>query len=423
MTFDRNLFHQFYLENKNKIEQKIPTHPLNEKAFVEWIKMHKNRVPNDDDIDQWLLIHKNKDLYESKEEVQDIIESKFYDSRQLNVWKKIHSAEKLESEDELLALLEFYKSEDAMYQKACLFREASQHVSYNEFISQIALICSNIRQISTGFENVILAIQSNDFTKSNFWVSMLFYGYLYDIINVVSNEDDVPVLPNSLVIIPDDASYSGSQYSDVLTSIVKRYIYVQHRDNVYEKAHFYCAIPYISKNALKRINSYYKSSIQDLLRDRKDFDKIDLNNYTVQFGPYKSFKSFGQFLIDNDSSYLIDDVRNDLHTIYFDHKLADSLSIFQMRYALGQTLFGEYTQSLIQGCDYSRHPILKNMMLSDDLQHYGSKYMCPKAFYKSIVYTFNGRKIKELNNLIDVEYLNDEEYSDNDKEDEDEIID
>lgn len=400
MIYDKELFHKFYLENKDKIEQKIQTYPLDEKAFINWINLHEGKIPDEADVNDWSLVHKNRNLYKNEGDFTDVNETYFFDYNKILLQREIHNVENLKTEKDFLSLLEKYKNDNSLYKKACLFREASRHVSLEEFTSQMAKICSNIRGISTDFTNTILVIKSDNMKKSNFWISMLFYGYLYDIITLVTDERDIPILKNSLIIIPDDASYSGSQFAEILSDIMINYI---GRDTSLEKATFYCAIPYISERALNHIMNYCDSMIKNL------FPGINTNRYTISFGPFESFKSFNKFLIDKGYSYLISykDLRNDLHTIYFDHKLADSVSVFQFIYALGKPFYNsKITENitLIKGCDYSNHPIYRDLLdedysKTDDLQNYGLNHMCPNPFYKNIKYTFENKVLKNLNIL------------------------
>ena len=159
---------EFYEENKDKLLVNV-SHPINETNFIEWIERHH-------DIDTNLGI------------------------------------------------------------LASDFRRYTDHVSLGLFMDQIGKISAHIRSLVTmeNYVNVILyfsGVQKKEdryipvpveFAKSNTWVTILFYGYLSDIITDIKynsgvNETD----EKTLIILADDASYSGSQYASVVDTIKK----------------------------------------------------------------------------------------------------------------------------------------------------------------------------------------------------------
>jgi len=145
MIYDKESFHKFYLENKNKIEEKTVSHPLDEKAFINWINKHKDKSPDEKQVYNWEIVHKNKNFYKKETDFEDINETYFFEYNNRILKEEINSVENLKTKKEFLSLLESYKRDDSLYKKACLFREASVHVSLERFISQIAKISSNIR--------------------------------------------------------------------------------------------------------------------------------------------------------------------------------------------------------------------------------------------------------------------------------------
>jgi hypothetical protein len=65
------------------------------------------------------------------------------------------------------------------------FREATKHISYDTFQSQIGKMCADIRRNKEQFSDIVLVLTDQNVNKSNFWVSMLFYKSLRDIISNV----------------------------------------------------------------------------------------------------------------------------------------------------------------------------------------------------------------------------------------------
>jgi hypothetical protein len=92
--------------------------------------------------------------------------------------------------------------------------------------------------------------------------------------------------------------------------------------------------------------------------------------------------------------------------IYFDHKLADMVSIFQNIYALGTDL-GKKTEdpiTIIKNCESAYGNVDPDSLVAPqyftehdkrhaDLQEIvGISNMCPRPFYKKMVLTIDGKK-------------------------------
>jgi hypothetical protein len=224
-------------------------------------------------------------------------------------------------------------------------------------------ICAEIREIKDRYKNIILLL-SNKLNKSNFWTSMFIFHYLNDIITHVTQQiqDTSFIEEKSLIVIPDDSSYSGIQ----ITTYSYNARYIKH-DILF-------AIPYISKAAKKKI-------ISNL---RTDDNKILLCDSTIEFEKYK----------------------NKLYPIYFDHKLADSVSTFQLTYALGRDEvtgdpnFKYEPMSLIRGCELYKEVDDPETLETGDILDIVKEKMCPPPFYKYIQYTFRGKVIENLEDLF-----------------------
>lgn len=331
-SFDIKIFHNFYEQNK-KVFDYIPlkSHPINEENFNKWISNHNPYNLN---------------------ELKD------------------------------LTIL------------ASLFRKYSRHVSYTEYRAKVASICASIRSQKDNYDSIVLCVNSN-MNKSNFWVAMLNYHFLNDIITDVVGDELINYSPKNgekaLGIICDDASYTGSQLSGMIGRIPD-YIDVV------------ISVPYMSKTALSKIKSISKnilfpSEIEIFLNFYENLSKDVING-----------KKGGALIIAKKYKFF-----DKKYTIYFDHKLADMYSIYQDIYSFGIPLniWGSYSKpedikfipvSLITGCDLT--PYLKEWIegkySNDDIQDIFStdlQKMCPIPFYKLFQYTYNGKKIKSIYEL------------------------
>jgi len=211
----------------------------------------------------------------------------------------------------------------------------------------------------------------NMIKKSNFWISLYMFHYLNDVITHVCYKiEGASILKEkTLIIIPDDCSYSGTQ-------IISHF-------SVKTPHHILFAIPYISKEAKERIE-------REILQE----EKILFCESTIEF------KKWG-----------------DLWPIYFDHKLADEISTYQLAYAIGKDIFYEdfksdpgfkyEPMSLIKGCNLPEVLLRDNKMniyefyTDDILKVVGVDEMCPPPFYKKIEYTFRGKPLDHIIELAE----------------------
>ena len=241
------------------------------------------------------------------------------------------------------------------------FRANTTYVSFDQFKQVLGQICAEIRTIKNNYQNIVLLLPEL-LKKSNFWVSIYMFHYLSDIItNVVTRIDIANFIDGkSLIIIPDDASYTGKQiviYASTPTN----------HDLLF-------AIPYISKDAKK----YIKHSLSNK-------GNILFCESTIDFKKIKR-----------------------RYAIYFDHKLADEVSTYQLTYALGKDevtgdpKFVYEPMSLIQGCElYKEVDNPSTFETEDILKVVGNKLMCPPPFYKNIQYMFRNQPINDLSTLFD----------------------
>ena len=256
------------------------------------------------------------------------------------------------------------------YKEAALeFRLKTRHVSFSEFKQTIGNVCADIVKYTSKFKpnKIILFVESN-VRKSNFYVAFYIYSllrnYFDDLIIITDVKDFTIVEPNDLLIIPDDASYSGSQILSVLRRIPRDI-----------QGTGFIAIPYISKKAYNDITSTFSSRLFNIIFSDKTetFDRLH-----------------------GDSGK---------HTIYFDHKLADIVSIYESVYAIGDDSYkGDREDvtgdpnfiyekmSLITGCDVQPTDYLNNNRIDPSKQ-------CPPPFYKFLNYKFMGDFVRDIDEI------------------------
>jgi hypothetical protein len=166
--------------------------------------------------------------------------------------------------------------------------------------------------------NKITALQfyipENNFNKSNYWVINKLVKFLSKnekyLITISDNLNNFN--PNVPIIIADDASYSGSQ----ITS------YIEDNINIDKYDKLFILIPFISKIAIEKINSYFN--------DKNNIRFIEKNRYLLKpltelMENEKIKRLFSYYGNSNITQY----------PIYFNHKIADSYSSFPLIYSYG----------------------------------------------------------------------------------------
>jgi len=257
----------------------------------------------------------------------------------------------------------------------------TKHVSFDSFKETVGEIWSDLNKyIITHNPNKIVLYIHPEMHKSNFWLSLYFYNFINKnypekivvITYLMKDISDLGISENDIVIIPDDASYTGSQLSNYLGNITVR-------------SNYFLAVPYISEEAYQRILSVFRTNINILMSEQT--------------------KKFSKFSSDD---VILNDPR---YTIYFDHKLPDIISIYQLTYALGvdsnkggrddvtgDPYFNFEPLSLIKNC-HVPNVTIPVKYISDLQDIIGSKNMCPPPFYKFYNYKYKGKTITDLENI------------------------
>ena len=292
------------------------------------------------------------------------------------------------------------------------FRAASRHVSHYEFFGKYDAICEEIKGYladpeNPPYEQILFYVNTDDnLKKSNFWLALYMFPRIFPQLPppgtlFISTHFEIlaalTLNKKTLIIVPDDASYSGAQMVENLEKISNLNLDFRHMDIL-------IAVGYISNEARDRINLKFPNS---------NIIICDVVEY------------FHIFQIGRDEAReLADD--SELYTLYFDHKLPDTISIYQLQYALGIGFgtakdFKYVPMSLIDGCNNHKGLSLAEKYLFNfrrktimDLQSI-IENMCPFPPYKKIAYTFKRKVVNNIQMLMrgvfNIDYIYKDKYN------------
>lgn len=291
-------------------------------------------------------------------------------------------------------------------QFARLFITHLRHVSWSEWKNALSKLCIELDEhiTSTNPTRVVMIIDGS-LIKSNIMVAMLMFRMLSHHITHIAGplgQDNEYLsgpefgIGGTIFIHVDDCSYSGNQIASALEDPAEVF-----QDTVERDFQYIIACPFISEVAV------------ELLSKRGNFVKfpkstVVLKPFSVQAtktaenepNKYPKF-SAERFRVEGHSDRLLGGAspyqyKPGLCAVYFDHKLPDVVSVFQSLIALGTTDNRNYIGSLISGCEKFQYfyQLGKNappvIPYETDFDDDGT---CPRAFYKTIKYQFNGRDI------------------------------
>ena len=270
------------------------------------------------------------------------------------------------------------------------FAQTLTHISFGEFyenlwklgITLLQKFNKNISDSEVNETNKVYVYIGANPQKSNLWVICLLWPTIKPIVKGLLTAIDSNIKSDTILYI-DDCSYSGNQ---VLKFINNRFPYPQD----FIENLIVCNV-YISKNAHTLISK--KCNVISIV-ELQNFDNTIINNIKN--------KKIREFL----------KITDNLTNVYFDHKLASSLSVFQGILAFGLYPpagedFDEYEwrkkmpiKSLIRGCeDFYTNKNIGYLYLDTNDFHEDYKSSCPMPFYKTINYTYDGNKITDIENL------------------------
>jgi hypothetical protein len=253
------------------------------------------------------------------------------------------------------------------YDMAKIFANNIFHVSFTQMVTVINHMVNELYELKELSNKDLYLYVPMHQDKSNFYFTMFFYWlcklkeikFTGVLSHFYKNYDFDYV--DCLIIIVDDASYSGIQIVEHISNLSSN------------RGELFLAIPYISETARARIH--------------KTNDKAIIPSSSTIFYSVK------QLLVQHNLSVNIRKSVNRSHLLYFDFKLPDSVSIPQTIFVYGYRLFDKsdlvFTDPndvlpLINGCDetYRKTIVPKySMDVNDEFD-----IPCPNPFYKKLVW-------------------------------------
>lgn len=221
-------------------------------------------------------------------------------------------------------LLSGYNSRQSMMSFVDNFTKSIKRVSMNDFRNKVDEIAEEfvlyLKENSKAHDCVVLALDSYS-DKSSLWVTLLAYERIKNLITHVLSVDETRKFnqrghyKRPLIIMFDDASYSGNQYGDHVQNMCQQ---------TTQKIIFWCAIPYVSREAKQFINSEASPNAMCIFPQSAEYFEpvIEKDALPIDYGPDLELltKYFG-----------VSDMKDSVpsrHALYFDHKLADKLSCY-----------------------------------------------------------------------------------------------
>ena len=277
------------------------------------------------------------------------------------------------------------------------FSKTLTHIRFKTFYDNACKLGYKIVQLINGFKNQNIVIYNFDISKSNNWVLILIFKILYNLIDN-TNRNNIYIMDytqmnsvntkikNPKVIYIDDCGYSGNQIMNI-----RRY----HLQNV--KDIYICNV-YITDYALTKFNV---NKLNVIFEEK-------LNNFKDKLEEHE-LKTYNKILQNEYLQKLWLLERSDgICNVYFDHKLASGVSIFQSLLAFGLTPTNNITKSNFN----NSYPLIskcENVYTADKIKYINDKLFdlneslhqkaCPVSFYKTIQYTYNNKLIKDFTNL------------------------
>jgi hypothetical protein len=300
------------------------------------------------------------------------------------------------------------------------------YVSFHEFISSLEHVCKSFKRFYEK-KNGITYVLIIPFTvnKSNLWVSLLAYPWISDIINDIQfnitdayNEYVIVKKHKHVVcIICDDCAYTGNQINGICslqpqilnyknkpeepdnTSIdwIQWFKKITIETELIEKSinkdnfSVNLVVPYMSTLAQQTISERPFVLVPRDIKVFKLFREC-VNMHEYNQGVIREFESSFQY-------------HTNISAIYFDHKIADAVSTFNKIYLLAPVFnCGSLRKSVcfIDGCcdttDLDETINVYDIYINVEDKLNGK--VCPSTYYKSFVYTMNGKPVNNPESIL-----------------------
>ena len=204
----------------------------------------------------------------------------------------------------------------------------TRHVSFEEMIKNLNKNIKELNEIVNKDRPIFIFVNVSYKEKSNYWIYLYLKDYIehkypYREIILLSNIiiDNEKIKDNDIIVFIDDCIYTGSQMRQNISSLYNKNLL---------KLNIYILTSFISRNGEKLIKSITKFNIIfnkyieyiPIINDYVNNDELHLlEEY------YSSIDKY-----DYKNNYLQEEFFNK-YLIYFDHKLADTVSTIPLFYS------------------------------------------------------------------------------------------
>jgi len=275
-------------------------------------------------------------------------------------------------------------------QFAATFTQHLLHVSFSKFhLTLNEAANETVARIMKQQPIKTYLMIDGSFRKSNTWVALLAWQVLSMVVtDVITDPTQVPEEEweeNIAVIHLDDMSYSGKQMGTTISAVA---------DLLNETSKYYILVPFMG--------TFAKYTIGNM---SPHLQFLSATNIIKNLDEYLSQDGAKSFLVLRklkeapwDKIYGAIGTQN---LIYFDHKLADVVSIPSKMFAGLYVLDGEEkvigVYKAIRNCENAIYKTNNGQLVdaSTTVVDFDDDGTCPVAFYKTIPYTFNGKLLKD----------------------------
>jgi hypothetical protein len=269
-----------------------------------------------------------------------------------------------------------------------VFAQNLLYIDFEHFHMKLNQVAHDIRAKVIGLAPTkVYAIIDGTLRKSNTWVALLVWDVLTQFVtHVVSSVFEIPdedFREDIAIVHMDDMSYSGKQMGDTVRDIVGQ---------LRPESSYFILVPYIGKAAKTRLLKrwpYLKFSM-------KTTEIKTLEDFINEQG-YDSKAILAKL---NSSPWNVYYGAKGTHNlVYFNHKLADAVSVPNKMlaglYVVDNAQKVSRIYHAIHNCEdalYTQHG--EQISPDTEVTDFDDNNTCPLAFYKNIDYTFNGVHLK-----------------------------
>jgi hypothetical protein len=270
------------------------------------------------------------------------------------------------------------------------FIKTLTHISFKVFYDNACKLGYKLVELINTFTNKNIVFFTFTINKSNNWVLLLIWKIIYpSLINnnyyIITDFNDIYKISNPIIIYLDDCSYSGNQITKTVEAI-NQLPFDQFSNN-----NFYIFTVYLTDYALTKfnvnnLNIFYIEKLNNFKNNLNEDEKLCYNRILQN-----EYLQNLWWLIESDG----------ICNVYFDHKLASGVSIFQSLLAFGLTPQNN-SYPLISGCENVYTPNKIQYIYDEydmDLNKTLNQEACPVSFYKTINYTYNNETINDFDKL------------------------